>query len=108
MEPAPIACISATPFSLITPAKAPAIELGLDFAAILKTSITYESSFGYIPEKKNYSFLVRSESVFVLAGIVGSRFSVFYLVVGKKKDVNRGVLSLLFLYITTKIAKIQS
>ncbi len=29
--PAPIACISATPRSLSTPAKAPATELGLDF-----------------------------------------------------------------------------
>ena len=29
--PAPIACISALPLSLSTPAKAPATELGLDF-----------------------------------------------------------------------------
>ena len=33
--PAPIACISALPFSLSTPAKAPATELGLDFDAVL-------------------------------------------------------------------------
>src|SRR5690606_24043812 len=37
--PAPIACISATPLSLITPASAPAMEFGFDFAEIFKTSM---------------------------------------------------------------------
>ena len=38
--PAPIACISALPFSLSTPAKAPATELGLDFDETFYTSIS--------------------------------------------------------------------
>ena len=36
--PAPIACISALPFSLSTPAKAPATELGLDFDETFNSS----------------------------------------------------------------------
>jgi hypothetical protein len=36
--PAPIACSSAQPFSLKTPAKAPATEFGLDFADTFNTS----------------------------------------------------------------------
>ena len=35
--PAPRACISALPFSLSTPAKAPATELGLDFDETFNT-----------------------------------------------------------------------
>jgi hypothetical protein len=37
--PAPIACISAPPFSLNTPANAPATELGFDLADTFKISI---------------------------------------------------------------------
>ena len=36
--PAPMACISAPPFSLNTPAKAPATEFGFDLAETFNTS----------------------------------------------------------------------
>ena len=39
IAPAPMACISAAPLSLITPAKAPATEFGLYFAETFNTSI---------------------------------------------------------------------
>ncbi len=39
IAPAPMACISAAPFSLRTPASAPATEFGLDLAETFNTSI---------------------------------------------------------------------
>ena len=41
--PAPIACISTLPFSLITLAKAPATELGFDLLDTFNVSIIFHS-----------------------------------------------------------------